>query len=39
LKLNLDAVTQELEDEGVEKFTFAYQQLLARLGEKINVKV
>lgn len=36
LKLNIDAVTQELEDEGVEKFSFAYQQLLAKLEEKVR---
>jgi len=36
LKINIDAVTQELEDEGVEKFSFSYQKLLACLDEKIR---
>ena len=36
LKINLDGVTQELEDEGVEKFSFSYQKLLERLEEKIR---
>jgi transaldolase len=38
LKLNLDSVTQELEDEGVEKFSYAYQQLIAHLEEKVRAK-
>ena len=36
LKINLDGVTQELEDEGVEKFSYSYQKLLERLDEKIR---
>jgi len=36
VKINLDAVTQELEDEGVEKFSYSYQKLLERIDEKIR---
>ena len=36
LKINIDGVTQELEDEGVEKFSFSYQKLMDRLEEKIR---
>lgn len=32
--INLDEVTQRLEDEGVEKFTTAFDQLMAALQEK-----
>jgi transaldolase len=34
LGIELDAVTQKLEDEGVEKFNKAYDLLIKRLGEK-----
>jgi transaldolase len=34
LGIDLDAVTQQLEDEGVEKFVKAYDQLLVALREK-----
>jgi transaldolase len=32
--IDLDAMTQQLEDEGVMKFNKAYEQLMAALGEK-----
>jgi len=32
--IDLDAVTQQLEDEGVEKFNNAFDQLLAALAER-----
>jgi transaldolase len=32
--IDLDAVTQQLEDEGVEKFNKAFEQSLASLSEK-----
>lgn len=32
--INLDAITQQLEDEGVKKFTAAFDQLMASLKEK-----
>jgi len=32
--INLDALTQELEDEGVKKFSEAFEQLMAALQEK-----
>lgn len=32
--IDLDAVTQQLEDEGVEKFSASFEQLLAALAEK-----
>lgn len=34
LDISIDAVTQQLEDEGVEKFSKAYDQLFQTLGEK-----
>lgn len=34
LGIDLDAVTQQLEDEGVEKFIAAYDRLMASLNEK-----
>ena len=32
--IDLDAVTQQLEDEGVDKFTMAFDQLMASIEEK-----
>ncbi len=32
--INLDAMTQQLEDEGVEKFSSAFEKLMAALNEK-----
>lgn len=34
LSINLDAITQQLEDEGVEKFNKPYDQLMASLEQK-----
>jgi transaldolase/glucose-6-phosphate isomerase len=34
LDIDIDAVTQQLEDEGVEKFTASYDQLMTTLKEK-----
>lgn len=38
LNINLDAMTQQLEDEGVEKFNKAYDQLMDRLKAKLAVQ-
>ena len=35
LGINIDKVTQQLEDEGVDKFNKAYDQLIETLGKKI----
>jgi transaldolase len=34
--IDLDAVTQQLEDEGVDKFTVAFDQLIASIEEKAD---
>jgi transaldolase/transaldolase/glucose-6-phosphate isomerase len=36
LGINIDQVTQQLEDEGVDKFLKSYDQLIATLEKKIK---
>ncbi len=34
LEIDIDAVTQQLEDEGVDKFSASYDQVIEALGQK-----